>query len=56
MLAQDATFSMPPYRTWYRGRDVIAAFAADSVRRYIPLRANGQAANAAYRWNMRSRS
>ena len=49
MLAEDATFSMPPYRTWWRGRDVIAAFAAEPVHRYISLRANGQAANAAYR-------
>ena len=53
MLAEDATFSMPPYRTWWRGRDVIAAFAAESVHRYISLRANGQAANAAYRLDER---
>ena len=44
---------MPPYRTWWRGRDVIAAFAAESVHRYISLRANGQAANAAYRLDER---
>lgn len=56
MLAEDATFSMPPYRTWWRGGDVIAAFAAEPLHRYIPLRANGQAANAAYRWNVRSGS
>ena len=24
MLAEDATFSMPPLRTWYGGRDEIA--------------------------------
>ena len=51
MLAKDATFAMPPYRTWWRGRDVIAAFAAEPVHRYVPTRANGQAANAAYRWD-----
>jgi RNA polymerase sigma-70 factor (ECF subfamily) len=51
MLAEDATFAMPPYATWWRGRDVIAAFAAEPVHRYLPARANGQAANAAYRWN-----
>jgi RNA polymerase sigma-70 factor, ECF subfamily len=51
MLAEDATFAMPPYATWWRGRDVIAAFAAEAVHRYLPARANGQAANAAYRWN-----
>lgn len=51
MLAEDATFSMPPYAGWWRGRDVIAAFAADPVHRYVAVRANGQAANAAYRWD-----
>ena len=30
---------------------MIAAFAAEPVHRYLPTRANGQAANAAYRWN-----
>jgi RNA polymerase sigma-70 factor (ECF subfamily) len=51
MLAEDATFAMPPYRAWWRGRDVIAAFAAAPAHRYLPARANGQPANAAYRWN-----
>jgi RNA polymerase sigma-70 factor (ECF subfamily) len=51
MLADDATFAMPPFALWWRGRDVIAAFAAEPVHRYLPTRANGQAANAAYRWN-----
>jgi len=51
MLADDATFAMPPYPSWWRGRDVIAAFAAEPVHRYLPTRANGQAANAAYRWD-----
>jgi RNA polymerase sigma-70 factor (ECF subfamily) len=51
MLTEDATFAMPPYPTWWRGRDVIAAFAAESVHRYLPTHANGQAANAAYRWD-----
>jgi RNA polymerase sigma-70 factor, ECF subfamily len=51
MLAHDATFAMPPYPTWWQGRDVIAAFAADPVHRYLPTRANAQAANAAYRWH-----
>ena len=51
MLAEDATFAMPPYPSWWRGREVIAAFAAEPVHRYIPTRANGQPANAAYRWN-----
>jgi RNA polymerase sigma-70 factor, ECF subfamily len=51
MLADDATFAMPPYALWWRGRDVIAAFAAEPVHRYLPTRANGQPANATYRWN-----
>jgi len=51
MLAEDATFAMPPYPTWWRGREVIAAFAAEPVHRYLPTQANGQAANAAYRWD-----
>jgi RNA polymerase sigma-70 factor (ECF subfamily) len=51
MLAEDATFAMPPYARWWRGRDVIAAFAAEPVHRYVAARANGQLANAAYRWN-----
>jgi RNA polymerase sigma-70 factor (ECF subfamily) len=50
MLAEDATFSMPPYPAWWRGREVIAAFAAEPVHRYVPTQANGQAANGAYRW------
>jgi RNA polymerase sigma-70 factor (ECF subfamily) len=55
MLADDATFAMPPYATWWRGRDVIAAFAAEPVHRYLPTHANGQLANAAYRWNPETR-
>jgi RNA polymerase sigma-70 factor, ECF subfamily len=51
MLAEDATFAMPPYPVWWRGREVIAAFAAEPGHRYLPAHANGQAANAAYRWS-----
>jgi RNA polymerase sigma-70 factor (ECF subfamily) len=51
MLAEDATFAMPPYSAWWRGREVIAAFAAEPFHRYLPTQANGQAANAAYRWD-----
>jgi hypothetical protein len=47
---------MPPYPTWWRGRDVIAAFAAEPVHRYLPASANAQAANAAYRWDERKRT
>jgi RNA polymerase sigma-70 factor, ECF subfamily len=55
LLAEDATFAMPPYASWWRGREVIAAFAADPAHRYLALRANGQLANAAYRWNEQER-
>jgi RNA polymerase sigma-70 factor, ECF subfamily len=51
MLAEDATFAMPPYPAWWQGRDVIAAFAAEPAHRYLAVRANGQAANATYRWD-----
>ena len=51
MLAEDAKFEMPPYPSWWRVRDVIAAFAAEPVHRYLRTRANGQVANAAYRWD-----
>jgi RNA polymerase sigma-70 factor, ECF subfamily len=51
MLAEDATFAMPPYPAWWRGREIIAEFAAEPVHRYVPTQANGQAANGAYRWD-----
>jgi len=51
MLAEDATFAMPPYDVWWRGRGVIAAFATAPVHRYLAVRANGQPANATYRWD-----
>ena len=56
LLAEDATFSMPPYPTWWRGRDVIAGFAREPVHRYLPTQANGQLANATYRWDARKGS
>jgi hypothetical protein len=42
---------MPPYLAWWCGREVIAAFAVEPFHRYLPTQANGQAANAAYRWD-----
>jgi RNA polymerase sigma-70 factor (ECF subfamily) len=56
MLAEDATFAMPPYPGLSRGREEIAAswlmpsVPADELR-YIQSSANGQPALAAYRWN-----
>jgi ketosteroid isomerase-like protein len=54
MLAEDATFSMPPGPTWYRGRDAIASFLPRGPlsmrRRFLPVRANAQLAFGTYRW------
>jgi RNA polymerase sigma-70 factor (ECF subfamily) len=52
LLAEDARFSMPPLRAWYRGRDDIGRFFAERVFatpwRLLPIRANGQLAFACY--------
>jgi RNA polymerase sigma-70 factor, ECF subfamily len=52
MLAEDATFTMPPLRTWYRGHAAIkiflARFALIDQWRVVPVRANGQLAFGAY--------
>jgi RNA polymerase sigma-70 factor (ECF subfamily) len=57
MLASDATMTMPPLPTWYRGRDAVAAFLEGwplrTGRRWrlVPIRANGQLAFAHYVWD-----
>jgi RNA polymerase sigma-70 factor, ECF subfamily len=57
MLAHDATITMPPQPTWYRGRDAITTFlramalAAGTRWRLLPVTANGQLAFGEYRWN-----
>jgi len=60
MLAEDATFGMPPLPTWYRGRDAIGGFltrfALRDRWRLIPTRANGQLAFGAYAWEPEKRS
>jgi RNA polymerase sigma-70 factor (ECF subfamily) len=53
LLAEDAVFSMPPWTSWWRGRDTIAEFAKAAVEfcaeaRTVPIRANGQPAVAYY--------
>jgi RNA polymerase sigma-70 factor, ECF subfamily len=54
MLAQDATFSMPPQAEWFHGREAIAAFLPRGPlamrRRFLPTRANAQPAFGTYRW------
>jgi RNA polymerase sigma-70 factor (ECF subfamily) len=59
MLAEDATFAMPPLRTWYRTREGIATWAALSSMsgawrwRAVRVHANGQPALAFYAWDER---
>jgi hypothetical protein len=54
MLAEEATFSMPPRPSWYRGRAAVGAFLAavplsGRMRwRLVPVRANGQLSFGAY--------
>jgi RNA polymerase sigma-70 factor (ECF subfamily) len=54
MLADDATFTMPPHLTWFRGRDAIARFIPQGPFterwRLVPARANGQLAFGCYAW------
>jgi len=55
MLAEDLTFEMPPYASWYRGRDAVAESwlmpgGPPPRLRYVPTRANGQLALGAYQW------
>ena len=57
MLADDATFTMPPLATWYRTRGGIATWAELSPMsgawrwRTVLTRANGQPALAFYSWD-----
>jgi RNA polymerase sigma-70 factor (ECF subfamily) len=57
MLAEDATFAMPPLASWYQGRDGIAQWAAGWPLsgawrwRTVFTRANGQPALAFYAWD-----
>ncbi|MGH2985130.1 MAG: sigma-70 family RNA polymerase sigma factor [Solirubrobacterales bacterium] len=62
MLAEDAAFSMPPLRTWYRGHEALAGFLevgplSGAWRwRHVPVRASGQPALAFYSWDERERA
>jgi RNA polymerase sigma-70 factor (ECF subfamily) len=57
MLAEDATFTMPPLSTWYRTREGIATWATLSPLsgawrwRTVLTRANAQPALAFYAWD-----
>jgi RNA polymerase sigma-70 factor, ECF subfamily len=53
MLAEDATFAMPPYEDWYLGREAIADSwlmpgEPPTGLRYVQTRANGQLAFGVY--------
>jgi RNA polymerase sigma-70 factor, ECF subfamily len=54
MLAEDATFAMPPYPDWCRGRDAVSRSwlmpaGSPTGLLYLPARANGQLALGAYK-------
>jgi RNA polymerase sigma-70 factor (TIGR02960 family) len=55
MLADDATYSMPPLTAWYRGPEAIREFLLagplKSRWRFIPADANGQIAFGTYLWD-----
>jgi RNA polymerase sigma-70 factor, ECF subfamily len=52
LLAEDVTWSMPPWREWYRGLGDVRAFLADKPMtqawRHLPAHANGQLAVGCY--------
>ncbi len=57
LLAEDATFAMPPLASWFGGREEIGVFLAGSPLsgdwrwRTVQTRANGQVALAFYTWD-----
>jgi RNA polymerase sigma-70 factor, ECF subfamily len=55
LLTEDATWSMPPLPSWYRGHEAIRGFLAIGPFtlswRHRPARANGQLAVGCYAWD-----
>ena len=55
MLAEDATWSMPPVPAWYQGHEAIGRFLTAGPFtqrwRHVPTAANGQPAVACYAWD-----
>jgi RNA polymerase sigma-70 factor (ECF subfamily) len=58
MMSEEASFSMPPLPTWFRGKDDIAAFITAwvfrSTWRFETTSASGQPAMAGYRGDRES--
>jgi RNA polymerase sigma-70 factor (ECF subfamily) len=58
MLAEDVTFAMPPHPDWCRGRNALSRSwlmpaGSPTGLRYLPARASGQLALAAYKLDPR---
>ena len=55
LLTEDATWSMPPLTSWYRGTEAVRGFLElgpiPEKWRHIPTRANCQAAVGCYMWD-----
>ena len=57
MLAEDASWSMPPLAAWFHGHEMLRGFlefgplSGDWRWRHVPARANGQAAVGSYAWH-----
>jgi RNA polymerase sigma-70 factor (ECF subfamily) len=55
MLAEEASWSMPPCPEWYRGHEAITGFLVEGPFRerwrHLPAQANGQPAVGCYRWD-----
>jgi RNA polymerase sigma-70 factor (ECF subfamily) len=55
MLAEEATWSMPPYTSWYRGQEAVTGFLTTGPLRerwrHLAAHANGQPAVGCYRWD-----
>jgi RNA polymerase sigma-70 factor (ECF subfamily) len=60
LLAEDASWSMPPVPSWYRGREAVVAFLTEYPLRerwrHVPTRANGQQAIGCYVWSDETQS